>query len=42
MRKEIEPTSTEALARFLPDWHGVGSAAFGGGVDRLYEIIGQL
>ena len=42
MRKEIEPTSTDALARFLPDWHGVGSAAIGGGVDRLYEIIGQL
>ena len=42
MRKEIEPTSTEALARFLPDWHGVGSSAIGGGVDRLYEIVGQL
>ena len=42
LRKEIEPTSTDALARFLPDWHGVGSAAAGGGVDRLYEIIAQL
>ena len=42
LRKEIEPTSTEALARFLPDWHGVGSAVVSGGVDRLYEIIGQL
>jgi ATP-dependent helicase Lhr and Lhr-like helicase len=42
LRKEIEPTSTEALARFLPDWHGVGSAATGVGVDRLYEVIGQL
>jgi ATP-dependent helicase Lhr and Lhr-like helicase len=42
LRKEIEPTTTDALARFLPDWHGVGSAAIGGGVDRLFEIIGQL
>jgi ATP-dependent Lhr-like helicase len=42
LRKEIEPTTTEALARFLPDWQGVGSAAVGGGVDRLHEVIGQL
>ncbi len=42
LRKEIEPTSAEALARFLPDWHGVGSAATGAGIDRLYEVIGQL
>ena len=42
LRKEIEPTATDALARFLPDWHGVGSAVVGGGVDRLYEVIGQL
>ena len=42
LRKEIEPTSTEALARFLPDWHGVGSAVISGGIDRLYEVIGQL
>jgi ATP-dependent helicase Lhr and Lhr-like helicase len=42
LRKEIEPTTTDALARFLPDWHGVGSAAISGGVDRLYEIVGQL
>ena len=42
LRKEIEPTSTEALARFLPDWHGVGSAVVSGGLDRLYEIVGQL
>ncbi len=42
LRKEIEPTSVEAFARFLPDWHGVGSAVVSGGLDRLYEIIGQL
>ncbi|HUS62046.1 MAG TPA: DEAD/DEAH box helicase, partial [Acidimicrobiales bacterium] len=40
LRREVEPTSTEALARFLPAWHGVGSDA--GGVDRLYEVIAQL
>ena len=42
LRKEIEPTSVDALARFLPDWHGIGAAAVGSGVDRLYEVIGQL
>ncbi len=42
LRKEIEPTSTDAFARFLPDWHGVGSAVISGGVDRLYEVIGQI
>ena len=42
LRKEIEPTSADALARFLPDWHGVGAAVVSGGVDRLYEIVGQL
>lgn len=40
LRKEIEPTSVEALARFLPDWHGIGASS--GGVDRLYEVIAQL
>ena len=42
LRKEIEPTSVEALARFLPDWHGIGASTSTGGVDRLYEVIGQL
>jgi ATP-dependent helicase Lhr and Lhr-like helicase len=42
LRKEIEPTTTDALARFLPDWQGVGPAAISGGVDRLFEIVGQL
>src|SRR5207237_8591478 len=39
-RREVEPTSAEALTRFLPAWHGVGSSA--GGLDRLVEVIGQL
>jgi ATP-dependent helicase Lhr and Lhr-like helicase len=42
LRKEIEPTSVEALARFLPDWHGIGSGTSSGGVDRLYEVVAQL
>ena len=40
LRKEVEPTDTEALGRFLPAWHGVGSEARG--VDRLVEAIAQL
>jgi ATP-dependent Lhr-like helicase len=40
LRREVEPTSTEALARFLPAWHGVGSDARG--LDRLVEVIAQL
>ena len=40
LRKEIEPVDQSALARFLPEWHGVGSTA--GGLDRLVEVIGQL
>jgi ATP-dependent Lhr-like helicase len=40
LRREVEPTSTEALARFLPAWQGVG--AEGRGVDRCFEVIAQL
>ncbi|MBW3669204.1 MAG: DEAD/DEAH box helicase [Actinobacteria bacterium] len=40
LRREVEPTSTEALARFLPAWHGVGSDARG--LDRVVEVIAQL
>jgi ATP-dependent helicase Lhr and Lhr-like helicase len=39
-RREIEPVPVEAMARFLPAWHGVGSA--GRGVDRLAEVVHQL
>src|SRR6185437_15581662 len=27
LRKEVEPVEPEALARFLPGWHGIGRAA---------------
>jgi ATP-dependent Lhr-like helicase len=40
LRREVEPTATEALARFLPVWHGIGSDARG--LDRLYDVVSQL
>ncbi|MDQ1396229.1 MAG: ATP-dependent helicase Lhr and Lhr-like helicase, partial [Acidimicrobiaceae bacterium] len=40
LRREVEPTSAEALARFLPAWHGVPGDS--GGLDRLFEVVGQL
>jgi ATP-dependent Lhr-like helicase len=45
LRREVAPTDAEALARFLPAWHGVsviGSDPEASGLDRLYEAIGQL
>ncbi|HUR47904.1 MAG TPA: DEAD/DEAH box helicase [Acidimicrobiales bacterium] len=40
LRHEVAPTEQDALVRFLPGWHGVGSKARG--VDRVYEVITQL
>jgi len=40
LRREVEPVPMEALARFLPSWHGVGSHA--SGTSRLLEVITQL
>ncbi len=40
LRREVEPVSGDTLARFMPEWHGIGSGL--GGVDRLIEVIGQL
>jgi len=40
LRREVEPVPPEALARFLPAWHGVGGSA--SGVDRLLEAVIQL
>ncbi len=40
LRREVEPVSGQALARFLPAWQGVGSEH--GGFDRLLEAVGQL
>ena len=40
LRHEIEPVEAEALARFLPAWHGIGSRRRG--VDGLAEVLAQL
>jgi ATP-dependent Lhr-like helicase len=40
LRREIESVPPEALARFLPAWHGIGVKA--GGTDRLLEVVFQL
>ncbi|MGZ4128523.1 MAG: DEAD/DEAH box helicase, partial [Actinomycetota bacterium] len=39
-RKEIEPVPPEALARFMPAWHGVGRGR--GGADALLRAITSL
>jgi len=40
LRKEVEPVSGDALARFLPGWQGVGIPRRG--LDGLVEAIGSL
>ena len=40
LRREVESVAPEALARFLPAWHGVGVPARG--TDRLMEVVFQL
>lgn len=40
LRKEVAPVRSDALARFLPRWQGVGSRRLG--VDALAEVIGVL
>ncbi|MGZ3427704.1 MAG: Lhr family ATP-dependent helicase, partial [Polyangia bacterium] len=40
LRNEVAPVDAAVLARFLPRWHGIGSAR--GGVARLREAIDQL
>src|SRR5437762_3589240 len=40
LRREVESVAPDALARFLPAWHGIGVR--GGGVDRLLEVVFQL
>jgi ATP-dependent Lhr-like helicase len=41
LRKEVEPVPAEALARFLPQWQGLGSQG-GRGVDGLLRAVEQL
>ncbi|MFI5282289.1 MAG: DEAD/DEAH box helicase [Candidatus Dormibacterales bacterium] len=40
LRREVESVAPEALARFLPAWHGIGVEA--GGAERLLEVVFQL
>jgi ATP-dependent helicase Lhr and Lhr-like helicase len=40
LRKEVEPVEAEALARFLPEWQGVGAPRRG--LDALLAAIGSL
>jgi len=40
LRKEVEPVPTEALARFLPAWQGVGSRTRG--TEGLLRTVEQL
>lgn len=43
LRAQVEPVSTAAYGRFLPEWQEVGSSDAGhGGVDRLATVIDQL
>jgi ATP-dependent Lhr-like helicase len=41
LRAEVEPSPPEALARFLPAWHGIGSGRLRG-IDALVQAIEQL
>ncbi len=40
LRREVESVPPDAVARFLPAWHGIGVRA--GGADRLMEVVFQL
>ncbi|GAC1442575.1 MAG: ATP-dependent helicase [Mycobacteriales bacterium] len=44
LRKEVEPVPPEALARFLPQWQGLGTAgqSAGRGIDGLLRALEQL
>ena len=40
LRREVEPVEVDALARFLPDWHGIQRPRRG--LDGLLDVIEQL
>src|SRR6185503_18638028 len=42
LRKEVEPAPQAMLARFLPQWQGVGGSRRGRGVDGLARAVEQL
>ena len=42
LRREVEPAPQAVLARFLPEWQGVGASRRGRGIDGLARVIEQL
>lgn len=42
LRREVEPAETEALARLMLDWQGVGATGAGQGPDALLDVVEQL
>ncbi|HST48430.1 Lhr family ATP-dependent helicase [Jatrophihabitans sp.] len=42
LRREVEPAPQGMLARFLPEWQGVGAGRRARGVDGLARVIEQL
>ncbi|MEV5707835.1 ATP-dependent helicase [Actinoallomurus sp. NPDC052274] len=42
LRAEVEPSPPEALARFLPAWHGITARGSLRGIDALVHAIEQL
>jgi ATP-dependent Lhr-like helicase len=42
LRREVEPVPQSALARFLPEWQGVGGARRSRGADGVLRAVEQL
>ncbi len=42
LRREVEPAPHAVLARFLPEWQGVGGARRTRGIDGLARVLEQL
>ncbi len=42
LRREVEPAPQVVLARFLPEWQGVGAGRRARGIDGLARVIEQL
>jgi ATP-dependent Lhr-like helicase len=42
LRREVEPAPHAVLARFLPEWQGVGGSRRAHGVDGLARVLEQL
>ena len=42
LRREVEPAPQPMLARFLPEWQGVGAGRRARGIDGLARVVEQL